>query len=284
VCLSILLDLSFGHSNEVRIKNKELRSKENFKFLIMIIVIPAKNEEQRIGPTLQAYLGKFLDIKIVVVITPGTDQTASVIADWQTKHPGRIDYFTLDKFIGNSKGKAIRAGFKYALDNYPTESLIGFIDADNSLEPTEFAKLVENITNTDVTIASRYLPDSVLTDRESHLRVVASLLFRYLVKILFGLKVVDTQCGGKLFKRSVVSEILPKLQIDDMTIDVEILYYCQKFGKTIKEVPVVWREKQASTISTSQWQFLKTSWRMFRSLIRLKVKSRSKNYELRSKN
>lgn len=237
----------------------------------MLIIIPAKNEEQRIGPTLQAYLSWFLDIKIVVVITPGTDNTESVIKNYQNLFPGRIDYFSLEKFSGNSKGKAIRAGLKYSLEKYPTENLFGFIDADNSLEPAEFAKLLKNIPDVDVAIASRYLPESVLTDRDSSLRVLASLLFRYLVKILFRLKVVDTQCGGKLFKRPVVSEILPKLQIDDMTIDVEILYYCQKDGKSIKEVPVIWREKQASTISTSHVQFIKTSWRMFKSLIRLKV-------------
>ncbi len=239
----------------------------------MILVIPAKNEEYRIGPTLQAYLDWFDNLKIVVVITPGTDNTESVIKSYQTKYQGKIDYFLLEKFIGNSKGKAIRAGLKYALENYPTENLIGFVDADNSLEPSEFNKLVKNISKADLTIASRYLPDSVLTDRDSNLRVLASLLFRYLVKILFRLKVADTQCGGKLFKRGVVEEILPRLKIDDMAIDVEILYYCQKLNKVIKEISVVWREKKASTISTSPIQFIKTSWQMFKSLIRLKVKS-----------
>jgi glycosyltransferase involved in cell wall biosynthesis len=240
----------------------------------MIIVIPAKNEEHRIGPTLQAYLDWFNDLKIVVVITPGTDNTESVIKNYQLKYPSKIDYFSLEKFTGNSKGKAIRAGLRYALENYPSKNLIGFIDADNSLEPSEFKKLVDNIDLADASIASRYLPESVLTDRDSQLRVVASLLFRYLVKILFNLPVVDTQCGGKLFKRSVVEEILPLLKIDDMAIDVEILYQLSRANKTIREVPVVWREKQASTISTSQVQFVKTSWRMFRSLIKLKVRSK----------
>ncbi len=239
----------------------------------MIIVIPAKNEEQRIGPTLEAYLNKFTDIKLVVVITPGTDQTEKVIINFKNLYPGRIDYFSLEKFVGNSKGKAIRVGFKYVLENYPAENLIGFIDADNSLEPMEFGKLVSYLSDYDLAIASRYLPESVLIDRDSRLRVVASLLFRYLVKILFGLKVVDTQCGGKLFRRQVILEILPKLQIDDMAIDVEILFLSKQLGKTIKEVPVVWREKQASTISTSQVHFIKTSWRMLRSLVKLRLKS-----------
>jgi len=239
----------------------------------MIIVIPAKNEEQRIGPTLAAYLNKFTDIKLVVVITPGTDQTEKVIINYKNLYPGRIDYFSLEKFVGNSKGKAIRVGFKYVLENYPAENLIGFIDADNSLEPVEFGKLVSYLSDYDLAIASRYLSESVLIDRDSRLRVVASLLFRYLVKILFGLKVVDTQCGGKLFRRQVILEILPKLQIDDMAIDVEILFLSKQLGKTIKEVPVVWREKQASTISTSQVNFIKTSWRMLRSLVKLRLKS-----------
>lgn len=236
----------------------------------MLIVIPAKNEEQRIGPTLDSYLHEFADLKIIVVITPSTDNTEKVIKDYQLKYPNRIDYIFLEKFVGNSKGKAIRAGLKYALENFPNENLLGFIDADNSLEPSEFKKLIDNIDRADTSIASRYLPESVLIDRDVRLRVWASLLFRSLVKILFKLPVVDTQCGGKLFKREVIQEILPKLQIDDMVIDVEILYQLSLANKTIKEVPVVWREKQASTISTSKIKFFITSWRMFISLVKLR--------------
>ncbi len=235
------------------------------------LVVPARNEEKRIAATLMDYLQFFPQLHLVVVLTKCSDNTEEVVKDIQAKFPQQLEYITAPPVAGNSKGQAVRYGLEYVWRNYQPQWL-GFIDADNSVSPTEFNKLWQGRDGFDVVISSRYLPDSYLKERDSFLRIIASYLFRKIVQLLFGLPWQDTQCGGKIYRGERLAIFLDKLQINDMTFDVEMLYYCQKYGLRVKEVPIVWRENIASTISTSPWAFLLTSWQMFLSLLLLRIR------------
>lgn len=234
------------------------------------IVIPAKNEAKRIQKTLDAYLDFFSEAHIIVAYVDSSDDTEKILIDYVNKYSNRFYYIHVTPVVGNSKGRALRDGFTYVCRHSAADDIVGFVDADNSLTPSEFAKLISHLNEAEVAIASRYLPQSQLVDRDSTLRVIASLLFRKLVKILFHLPVVDTQCGGKAFRACALCSILPELHVDDMVIDVEILQLFHAQKRKIIEVPVVWREDQASTISVSFWHFLSTSLQMMNSLFKLK--------------
>jgi dolichyl-phosphate beta-glucosyltransferase len=238
------------------------------------IVIPAKNEAKRIRKTLDAYLHFFWQAKVVVAYVDSTDETQKILDEYATRFADRFYYIHVLPVVGNSKGRALRDGFAYVCGLAKSDDLVGFVDADNSLPPPEFAKLITRLDQADVAIASRYLPKSELIDRDSRLRVLASLFFRKIVKLLFQLPVVDTQCGGKVFRGSSLCSLLPQLHVDDMVIDVEILYWLYRQKKNIIEVPVIWREDQASTISTSFTHFINTSLHMIFSLIKLRFLNR----------
>jgi len=235
----------------------------------MYLIIPARNEAKRIGKTLQEYLDHFPAIKILVVLSNCNDNSEKVIQSFQLKFPDSLEYITAQLIPGNSKGLAVRQGFEYVLRNKRTDC-IGFIDADNSVAPFEFAKLLDSIKENEAVISSRYLPTSRLLDRDSVLRKTASWLFRKLVAILFRLPLVDSQCGGKIYKTVAIKKIIDKLAVNDMTFDIEILYLLKRHGLKIKEVPIVWRENIASTISTSGPTFIRTSVEMFWSLLKLR--------------
>jgi glycosyltransferase involved in cell wall biosynthesis len=234
------------------------------------IVIPAKNEAKRIQKTLDEYLNFFPDSQLVVAYVASADKTQTILDAYVLKFPYRFHYIHVTPVAGNSKGRALRDGFAQVCRQAAADDIVGFVDADNSLTPSEFAKLISHLNEAEVASASRYLPQSQLVDRDSILRVIASLLFRKLVKILFHLPVVDTQCGGKAFRARLLCSILPELHIDDMVIDVEVLQLFHTQKKKIIEVPVVWREDQASTISVSFWHFLSTSLQMVYSLFKLR--------------
>lgn len=240
----------------------------------MDIVIPAKNEAARIESTVRGYVHHFPTAHLTVVITPGTDDTEEVVAGLQRQFPGRLDYFSIVPSGGNTKGQAVRAGWQRVLAT-GGDGPVGFVDADNSLAPAEYAKLLDRLTRGyDAVIASRYLPDSQLLDRDSSLRKLASSWYRWLVRLLFALPFQDTQCGGKVLTRQAVASVLPKLRIDDMTFDVELLYQLVRQRYRVAELPVVWREEKLSSISTSTTIFLKTSWLMLRSLCMLWLRTR----------
>lgn len=238
----------------------------------MYLIIPAHNEAKRISPTLRDYLQYFPDIKIIVVLSNCTDKTEAVVDAVSKQYLGRVFCLSAPKIKGNTKGWAVRTGINYVINNTNSD-FVGFIDADNSVSPNQFEKLTVWQDKFEVIVSSRYLPDSQLIDRDSNLRKLGAYVFRKLVRLLFKLPVVDTQCGGKVFKTAALKEITNKLAVNDMTFDVEILFLLHRAGYQIKEVPVVWRENSASTISTSQVNFLLTSVQMLWSL--LKIRSRN---------
>jgi dolichyl-phosphate beta-glucosyltransferase len=104
------------------------------------IVIPAFNEEQRIGRMLDAYLPYFSEryedhCEFLVVINGSTDETERVVREREGRYPQLRHPVEPDR-IG--KGGAIVVGFREAAGN-----LIGFIDADGATAPESFDDLID---------------------------------------------------------------------------------------------------------------------------------------------
>ena len=230
------------------------------------IIIPAHNEERRIGATLQDYTSFFddltkrgmLDYEIIVVLNACKDKTKDVVKKHQT---ARIKIL---EFIQAGKGFAVIEGFKDALarDN----DIIGFVDADMATPPDEYLKLVQAIEGYDVTIADRYLPASVIIPRPTIARLFAKRLFNFLTRCLLFLPYHDTQCGAKVFRQDVLREIIPSLSMSQWAFDVELLYVARKQGYLVKPVATRWFDKEYSKIN-----FWKAGPGMALGVIRLRI-------------
>ena len=83
------------------------------------------------------------------------------------------------------------------------------------------------------------------------LRHILSVGYHMGVKILFGVPLTDTQSGIKIFKRSVIEKILPRLLVKKYAMDIEMLAVCRAAGfKRIFEAPIeVKFDKRTSKIS-----------------------------------
>src|SRR5690349_5588539 len=111
------------------------------------IVIPAYNEEKRIGATLEFFSTYFkalekenkLNYEILVVINNTKDNTVGVVKAAQKKD-SKIIYLDLPK---GGKGYAVTEGFKDALKR--KNDLIGYVDADLATRPEDFYDLIKNI-------------------------------------------------------------------------------------------------------------------------------------------
>lgn len=236
----------------------------------VFLIIPAYNEEKRIGKTLGDYLGFFgHGVEILIVANGCTDRTVSVVKEWQKRYPRRLSLISYAQTKG--KGWAVRKGFERALASFSCD-LVGFVDADDATGAEEFGKLISALQGGDGAIASRFLPRSKIDDRDSQRRKAASLIFRTVVRLLFRLPFSDTQCGAKVFRKGVVENVLPHMSVDDMAFDVELLYWCRRFGYRIREVPTVWRETKVSSMTTSATVFARTSFFMLRSLAWMRVR------------
>lgn len=215
------------------------------------IVIPAYNEEKRIGPTLDAYSAYFdmlvkkkeLDYEILVVINNTRDKTENIVRQKEKKNK-HISHINL---VQGGKGLAVIEGFRDALKR--KNDLIGFVDADMATPPSAFHFLIKNIDGLDGVIASRYIKGSIVNPKPTFARIFVSRIFNAFIRAILLMPYRDTQCGAKLFKREAICRVLPQLAHSQWDFDVDLLFTLRKLGFIIKEVPTIWSDKKYSKIN-----------------------------------
>jgi len=237
------------------------------------IIIPAYNEEKRIGPTLDAYVSFYREypeeIDFLVVMNGCQDKTLDVVKSRSERYLGAIDWIFIPERLG--KGGGLREGFKKAKGD-----LIGFADADNSVPPQEFNKLIKVLLNNpevDGAISSRLKKGSQVIGESWFRKNIVSKVFAFLVRLVCGLPYRDTQCGGKILRKELVWKLLANWHITNMAFDVELLWNAKKIGAKIEEIPIVWTEKGESATLGSFWGFINQSLRMVWSLLKIRFGS-----------
>lgn len=232
----------------------------------LLLLIPAHNEEQRIGPVLREFAEHFRrhypgSFRIVVVLNGCTDNTEGVVGRMAADFP-EITYLNFPERIG--KGGALIEGLKLA----PEADLIGYVDADGATGPAAFLKLVSLAPQADCVIGSRWLPGAVLHQRQPWLRRLFSRAFHLIVQVLLRLNLKDTQCPAKVLHRAAVEAVHDALQIADLAFDVNLLYVLKRRGFRILEVPIEWTDKLGSKVTQS---LLRSAMVMFLSVVRLRL-------------
>ncbi|MEK6830527.1 MAG: glycosyltransferase [Nanoarchaeota archaeon] len=231
------------------------------------IVIPAHNEEHRIGKTLEDYFNFFnnlknekkLDFEIIVVLNACNDNTLKVVDKFKKNNE-----LIILEFESAGKGFAVVEGFKNALTR--DNNLIGFIDADGATPPHAFYELIKNISDYDGIIANRWDEKSIVSPRQTLFRIVIGRFFNFTVRSLFLFSHRDTQCGAKLFTRQLIEKVHPNLGTSEWSFDVDLLFYARHFKFKIKSIPTEWHDKKGSKVNLK-----KTPGRMFFSVVRLRL-------------
>jgi len=230
----------------------------------LLLLIPAYNEERRIGPVLEeyaryfqnSYAGKF---QLVVILNGCRDNTMGVVKKVAAEYPC-ISALEFADPIG--KGGALIEGLKLA----PLADLIGYVDADGATPPKAFHDLVKRTREADCVIGSRWLPGAILHVEQSNRRRFISRGFHAIVECFFGMGIRDTQCGAKVIRRQAVEKVHSGLRIADMAFDINLLYSLHRAGFRILEVPTEWTDKLGSKVTV-----FRTSFVMFLSALRIRL-------------
>jgi dolichyl-phosphate beta-glucosyltransferase len=235
--------------------------------LFLSIVIPAYNEEQRIGSTLERILHylkpRGRPFELVVVDDGSGDRTADIAREFGTNEDAGWSLRLLPNDGNRGKGYSVRRGMLEAQGAYAL-----LTDADLSSPIEEIAKLEKEVVDgsCDIAFGSRDLKESDIQVRQSWFRETSGKIFNRLVRLSTGLPYADTQCGFKLFKMSSCRDLFRKQTIEGLSFDVEILYMARKWGLTLKEVPVVWRHSEGSRVRFAPdafqmaWDLLRIRW------------------------
>ncbi len=236
----------------------------------VLLLIPAYNEEERIGPVLRDYAEYFREnyagaFRAVVVLNGCRDNTLGVVEKVAEEFP-EIEALNFEEPIG--KGGALIEGFKKAAEAEAV--LTGYVDADGATPASAFHELAVRCAagEADCVIGSRWLPGAVLHQSQSPLRRVFSRGFHTIVSALFWMGIKDTQCPAKVMRREALENILESLRIADLAFDVNLLFSLRRAGHTVKEVPIEWTDQLGSKVTSNLWRL---SLVMFLSVARLRL-------------
>ncbi len=210
------------------------------------VVIPAYNEENRIGRTLErvlAYLaGRGAPFEVIVVDDGSDDATASVARAAGAGDP-RVRVVSLERNRG--KGMAVRRGVLEA-----TGEWVLFSDADLSTPIEEIETLVPRLREgCDVAIGSRSLRGARVDVRQPWYREAMGKTFNRIVRLLAVRGFVDTQCGFKCFTREAARAIFGRARIDRFAFDVEAIVIARRLGLRVVEVPIRWANEPNSRVA-----------------------------------
>lgn len=231
--------------------------------LSLSIVIPAFNEERRLGETLVAvteFLGQQpWDWEVRVVDDGSSDRTAAIAEAFAVRHSS----VAVQREPHRGKGGAVKAGLLAATGKFR------FIcDADLSMPIGEVARFLPPAAHGfDVAIGSR---EGLRAHRigEPAYRHLMGRLFNRGVQWLVLPGIEDSQCGFKMFTAEAVTSIFPRVTVDGWAFDVEVLAVARAQRLRVIEVPIEWHYRAESRLS-----LVRDGWEMLKELIRIRLRS-----------
>ncbi len=209
------------------------------------VVIPAYNEEKRLGATLEqitAFLKKQPFASEIIVADDGSRDGSVALA--REKLQGVPHSQVLETPVNQGKGGAVRRGMLAARGAYRL-----FTDADLStpIEETErFLKFLAE--GYDVVIGSRALSASNVEVRQNALREAMGRVFNFCARLLAFRGIHDSQCGFKAFTAKAAEDLFPRQQLNGFSFDVELVFLAQRRGWRLLETPVTWRNSEQSRV------------------------------------
>jgi len=193
-------------------------------------VIPVYNSEKILLGTYNSVKMEFEkitdDYEILFRNDGSTDNSEEVLKKI-SKNDEKVHFFSNSN---HGLGYVLRKLFKSAKGEY-----IVYFDADVylSFDLTILSTLLKKMYNVDVIITSRYQKGKVPFSR-----LLPSLVYRAINRILFGINILDVGSGFVLFKKNVLDSV--ELYSNGFNIHVELFTKIKKKGYKVTEIPVAY--------------------------------------------
>ena len=191
------------------------------------VVIPCLNEEDTIAICIKKCFTSFqqlnIDGEVIVVDNDSTDNTSNIASSYGAKV-----IFCPDRGYGN----ALRCGFNNCDGKYV---LMG--DADNTYDFLEIPLLWNLVgTNADMITGSRLRGNIEKGAMPFLNRYLGNPVLTFILNILYGTRISDSQCGMRLMKNSCLKQIQFKTTGMEFASELYVEFAKHKFS--IIETPI----------------------------------------------
>ncbi|MBQ5985369.1 MAG: polyprenol monophosphomannose synthase [Bacteroidales bacterium] len=234
-----------------------------------IVIIPTYNEIENIEAIIRKVFSLEGNFHVLIIDDGSPDGTAGVVKRLQEEFPERL--FLIERAGKQGLGTAYLTGFKWSLEN--GYDYVFEMDADFSHNPDDLIRLYHACAEegADLAIGSRYCHGVSVVDWPIG-RIVMSYYASVYVRLVLGMKVYDTTAGFKCYSRRVLEAIdLDDVRMKGYGFQIEMKYTTYKLGFKIKEVPIIFINRQLGTSKMSGgifgeafWGVIKLRFRKFR--------------------
>ena len=211
----------------------------------LLIIIPTYNEIENIESIINVTLSLAPHYHILVVDDGSPDGTAAQVKSMMPQHDGRL--FLIEREGKLGLGTAYIRGFKFGLEqgfDYIME-----MDADFSHNPKDVSRLLEAVKGEGIGMAvgSRYMKGGGFRNWSKY-RLMLSYGASIYTRLITWMPVKDATAGFVVYKREVLEKMdLNKIEFVGYAFQIEMKYYCHCLGYKIKEVPIIFVDRELGT-------------------------------------
>ena len=228
-----------------------------------LVIIPTYNEKENIEAIIRKVFSLEGGFHILVIDDGSPDGTAGIVKSLQLEFPQTLHI--LERSGKQGLGTAYLTGFRWAL-----EKGYGFIfemDADFSHNPEDLLRLYEACAGENgasLAVGSRYCSGVSVVDWPFG-RIVMSYGASLYVRLILGIKVYDSTAGFVCYRREVLETMdLDNVRMKGYGFQIEMKYTAVKLGFTLKEVPIVFTNRQKGSSKMSSGIFGEAFWGVLR--------------------
>ena len=215
-----------------------------------VVIIPTYNEKENIEAIIRAVMALEDKFDILVIEDGSPDGTADIVKRLMAgDFKGRLHIIERTGKLG--LGTAYITGFKWAIEQ--KYDFIFEMDADFSHDPKDVPRLLKEVRDNgyDVAIGSRYITGVNVVNWPMG-RVLMSYYASKYVQCVTGIPVHDTTAGFKCYRRKVLETIdLDAIRFKGYAFQIEMKFTAYKLGFKIKEVPVIFVNRELGTSKMS---------------------------------
>lgn len=231
-----------------------------------LVIMPTFNERENIEQMVRKVMSITEHFDLLIIDDNSPDGTADIVKSMQSEFAQRLHIVERAGKLG--LGTAYITGFKWALEH--GYRFVFEMDADFSHNPDDLIRLYEACRDgADLAIGSRYIKGVNVVNWPMG-RVLMSYFASKYVRMVTGMRIMDTTAGFKCYRDNVLRAInFDKIQMTGYGFQIEMKFTAWKLGFNVVEIPIIFTDRKLGSSKMSGGIFGEALW----GVMRMKLKS-----------